>query len=172
MKRKIQHSLIADFIEGLKIWEIAKKNRTEYNSQYIKNAKEFINEYGFLMELYFQTLGLIGTCYQIVDEYHNARKYYNKMNEKINFYSLELVSKLVYIFNIKEVGLDEIITISDISRKLETRNLPLLDSIRESNIIIESAKKMHNTLLNTQFENVKVSYLVDSKLFLEDINDD
>ncbi|UOK56132.1 hypothetical protein MGI18_13895 [Bacillus sp. OVS6] len=164
LKRKIQYSLAADFIEGLKIWEIAKKNRTEYNSQYIKKAKEFINEYGFLMELYFQTLGLIGTCYQIVDEYRNAKKYYYRMNEKINLYSLELVNKLVYIFNIKGIGLDDNITISDISRKLDTRNLPLLDSIRENNIVIESAKKMHSTL-NTQFENVKVSYLVDSKLF-------
>jgi hypothetical protein len=98
LNRKIQYNLGVDFFEGLKIWEIAKKNRTEYNSQYIKKAKEFINEYGFLMELYFRTLGLIGTCYQIVDEYHNAKKYYDRINDKINFYSLELVNKLVYIY--------------------------------------------------------------------------
>lgn len=171
LKRKIQYSLVGDFIEGLKFWEIAKKNRTEYNSQYIKDAREFINDYGFLMELYFQTLGLIGTCYQIVDEYHNAKKYYDKLNEKINLYSLEFVSKLIYILNIKNVGLEEKITLSDISKKLETRNLPLLDDIRENNIIIESAEEMHSTL-NSQFDNVKISYLVDAKLFLEGKNHD
>lgn len=172
LKRKIQHSFKADFIEGLKIWGIFNKNRTEYNSNYIKKSKELIDEYGFLIEIYFQTLGLIGTCYQVIGEYQNSKKYYTRLSEKVNLYSLELANKLVYIFNIKNISIDEKITISDIHEKLETRKLPLIDSVKENEAIIESANKMHSRLSDTQFKNVKVSYLVDPKIIWGDENDD
>lgn len=172
LKRKIQHSLKEDFIEGLKVWDIFNKNRTEYNSNYIKKSKELIDEFGFLIEIYFQTLGLIGTCYQVIGEYQNSKRYYTTLSEKVKLYSLELANKLVYIFNIKDISIDEKITLSDIHEKLETRKLPLIDSVKENEVIIESANQMHDRLSDTQFKNVKVSYLVDPKIIWGSDSDD
>ncbi|MBM7572947.1 hypothetical protein [Aquibacillus albus] len=124
LSRKIEYKLISNFIDGLKVWEWRSKYRNEYNKKYNDEIQLFMHEYSFLLDLYFQTLGLIGTCYQITNEYHHASKYFRKIESKINYYSTELVSKLIYLLNVDGISINDDISLLHIAERLKKRKIP------------------------------------------------
>lgn len=173
LNKKIDYRLSGDFVDGLKFWEWGKENRNEYNSKYTNEIQGFINEYNFLIELYFQTLSLIGTCYQITNEYHHASKYFNSIDTKINIFSTELAHKLIYLLNISGIKVGNNIDFSNVYTKLKNRKLPesMLNEVNFNNENIKEIKSMHSTLV-TQFENIQIAYEVDPNLLLEGISND
>ncbi|MEK4298885.1 hypothetical protein MKY30_05565 [Oceanobacillus sp. FSL W8-0428] len=173
LSRKIEYKLILNFIDGLKVWEWGSKNRNEYNKKYNDEIQLFMHEYGFLLDLYFQTLGLIGTCYQITNEYHHASKYFRKIESKINYYSTELVSKLIYLLNVDGISINDDNSLLHIAERLKNRKLPktLLQEINKNDIKVNEVKNMHKRLVS-QFEEIKISYDVDTQLLMGDINND
>ncbi|WP_404469252.1 hypothetical protein [Sutcliffiella horikoshii] len=173
LSRKIEYKLIQNFIDGLKVWEWRSKYRNEYNKKYNDEIQLFMHEYSFLLDLYFQTLGLIGTCYQITNEYHHASKYYKKIETKINYYSTELVSKLIYLLNIDGVSINDDVSLLHIGERLKNRKLPeiVLQEINSNDIKVDEVKNMHKRLVS-QFEEIQISFDVDTQLLLGDINND
>lgn len=132
-----------------------------------------MHEYSFLLDLYFQTLGLIGTCYQITNEYHHASKYYRKIESKINYYTTELVSKLIYLLNVDGISINDDTSLLIIAERLKNRKLPktLLQEINLNDIKVDEVKNMHKRLVS-QFEEIQISYDVDTQLLMGDINND
>ncbi|MCM3322262.1 hypothetical protein [Cytobacillus kochii] len=173
LSRKIEYKLIQNFLDGLKVWEWRSKYRNEYNKKYNDEIQLFMHEYSFLLDLYFQTLGLIGTCYQITDEYHHASKYYRKIETKINYYSTELVSKLIYLLNVDGISINDDVSLLHIGERLKNRKLPkiILQEINSNEIKVDEVKNMYKRLV-TQFEEIQISFDVDTQLFLGDINND
>ncbi|MFD1040343.1 hypothetical protein ACFQ3N_18365 [Virgibacillus byunsanensis] len=173
LSRKIEYKLISDFIDGLKVWEWRSKYRNEYNKKYNDEIQLFMHEYSFLLDLYFQTLGLIGTCYQITNEYHHASKYFRKIESKINYYSTELVSKLIYLLNVDGISINDDNSLLHIAESLKNRKLPktLLQEINTNYIKVDEVKNMHIRLVS-QFEEIQISYDVDTQLLMGDINND
>ncbi|GGA69537.1 hypothetical protein [Ornithinibacillus halotolerans] len=173
LSRKIDYKLIPNFIDGLKVWEWRSKDRNEYNKKYNDEIQLFMHEYRFLLELYFQTMGLIGTCYQITNEYHHASKYFRKIESKINYYSTELVSKLIYLLNVDGISINDDVSLLHIAERLKNRKLPitLLQEINSNDIKVDEVKNMHKRLVS-QFEEIQISYDVDTQLLMGDINND
>ncbi|MFB4169028.1 hypothetical protein [Virgibacillus sp. JSM 102003] len=173
LSRKIDYKLIPNFIDGLKVWEWRSKYRNEYNKKYNDEIQLFIHEYGFLLDLYFQTLGLIGTCYQITNEYHHASKYYRKIETKMNYYSTELVSKLIYLLNVDGISINDDVSLLHVAERLKDRKLPktLLQEINSNDIKVDEVRNMHKRLVS-QFEEIQISYDVDTQLLMGDINND
>lgn len=172
LSRKIEYNLISDFIDGLKVWELGKKYRNEYNEKYNNAIISFINEYGFLLDLYFQTLGLIGTCYQITNEYHHAYKYFRKIETNTRYFSAELANKLIYLLNVEGISVNDD-SLLHISKRLEKRKLPraILQEINSIDTIVDKIKNMHKGLVS-QFEEIQISYDVDTLLLMGDKNND
>ncbi|WP_117148889.1 hypothetical protein [Paraliobacillus zengyii] len=173
LSRKIEYKLIPNFIDGLKVWEWRSKNRNQYNKKYNDEIQLFMHEYSFLLDLYFQTLGLIGTCYQITNEYNHATKYYRKIDTKIDYYSTELVSRLIYLLNVDGISINDDISLLHIGERLKNRKLPkiLLQEIKLNVIKVDELKNMHKRLVS-QFEEIQISYDVDTQLLMGDINND
>ncbi|WP_191566571.1 hypothetical protein [Metabacillus idriensis] len=173
LSRKIEYKLIQNFLDGLKVWEWRSKYRNEYNKKYNDEIQLFMHEYSFLLDLYFQTLGLIGTCYQITNEYHHASKYYRKIESKINYYTTELVSKLIYLLNVDGISINDDTSLLIIAERLKNRKLPktLLQEINLNDIKVDEVKNMHKRLVS-QFEEIQISYDVDTQLLMGDINND
>lgn len=171
LSREIEYKVIRNFIDGLKVWEWRSKYRNEYNKKYNEEIQLFMREYSFLLDLYFQTLGLIGTCYQTTNEYHHASKYYKKIETKINYYSTELVSKLIYLLNVDGVRIDDDVSLLHIGERLRNRNLPknILQEINSNDIKVDEVKNMHKRL-SSQFEEIQISYDVDTQLLMGDID--
>lgn len=167
LDKPITYSLYNNVIEGFKFWEWKEENRQEYNSKYNSDVSKFVNRYGYLLDLYFQTLGLIGTCYQITNEHHHASKYYRQIERDINYFSVELTSRLVYLLNIQDID-EEYILFQHIIEKLEDRKLPnnLLNEMNIVNEKITESKYMQKNLV-TQFDHLQLSYDVDPKLIME-----
>lgn len=173
LSRKIEYKLMPNFLEGLKVWEWGNKSRTEYNNKYNDEIRLFINEYGFLLDLYFQTLGLLGTCYQITNEYQQASKYFKKIESKIIDYADELFSKLIYLLNVDGISIDDDLSLLHISESLKNRKLPemIMEEINLSSDRVDEVKKMHKGLVS-QFEEIQISYNVDSQLLIGGLNND
>lgn len=81
----------------------------------------FANKYGFLINLYLQMLGLIGTSYQIMNEYHHASNYFKKIDEAITHYSHELTDRLTYLLAINGVNTDNGLPLQSIIENIRNR---------------------------------------------------
>lgn len=173
LNKKIDYRLSGDFVDGLKFWEWRRENKNEYNKRYNNEIQAFINEYSFLIDLYFQSLGLIGTCYQITNEYHHASKYFNLIDTKINSFSNELSNKLIYLLNVSELQSGDNIDFSNLCIKLKNRKLPksMLNEIDYNKKKTKEIKDMHS-MLTTQFENIQITYEANPTLLLEEIDND
>lgn len=163
LNKRISYSLFKSFIEGFNIFEIVKKNRDEYNKEYLNEIKKFLEEYGFLIDLYSQTMALLGSCYQTIHGYDEGIKYYNEMYEKVSNFSFELSNKLIYLLDVKDV---EDITLLNICKKLNDRNISILKNIEDSRIDIENIYIMQKRLLN-QYDNSKILLYVETQELLE-----
>lgn len=169
----IDYTLKNSFIEGLKFWGIRNENRYEYNNEYNRNIQDLINNYKFLLDLYFQIIGLIGTCYQVTNEYHHATKYFRKIEADISHYSGELVDKLIYLLNIEDASDNDQTSLSTLSGQLKHRKLPqtLIEEFNSSEVVINEIKRMHKILIS-QFEHVQLSYEVEPSMLMEVSEDD
>lgn len=165
LNKKIEYKLSDNILEGFKVWEWSNSKRKEYNSKYNNEIQSFINEYGFLIDLYFQTLGLIGTCYQITNEYHHASNYFKKIDQEIAYYSHELADRLILLLDMHEVSTDNRVPLQSIVKNLEDRMLPsiLSQEINLNDTKLQEARNMYEKL-TSQFENIQLSYEIDSQL--------
>lgn len=168
LEEKIKFGLIPSFVEGLKVWEWSKVNRNEYNPKYTKDIQEFINKYGFLFELYSQSLGLLAVCYQVTNEIHHATKYIHLIEVETVKYTNELVSKLGYLLDVKDAKLLEGDSILNLKKQMTNRNIDnsLLDEVTHTNEKIIEAQELHETLIS-QFEQLAITIKVDAKDLLE-----
>lgn len=165
LSEKIPYSILNSFIEGLKFWELGRSNRAEYNNEYLNKIKQFLGEYGFLIELYSQAMGALGTCYQILYGYKKGQEYYNEMYDKVTYFSNELTNKLIYNLDIKGISIDKNIDISDIEKEIEKRQIPILKEIRANSIENDKISKMYNSLTN-QINNSKILLTVNTEILL------
>lgn len=165
LAEKISYNVLKSFAEGLKFWELGKSNREEYNNEYLDKIKQFLGEYGFLIELYSQAMGILGTCYQTLYGYRKGQKYYDKMYNKVTYFSNELINKLIYILDIKGIGIDDNIELLYIEKEIEKRKIPILNEIRTSSIENDKINKMYNNLTN-QFNNSKILLTVNTEMIL------
>lgn len=168
LEEKIKFGLIPSFVEGLKVWEWSKVNRNEYNPNYTKDIQEFINKYGFLFELYSQSLGLLAVCYQVTNEIHHATKYIHLIEVETVKYTNELVSKLGYLLDVKDAKLLEGDSILNFKKQMTNRNIDnsLLDEVTHTNEKFIEAQELHETLIS-QFEQLAITIKVDAKDLLE-----
>ncbi len=168
LEEKIKFGLIPSFVEGLKVWEWSKVNRNEYNPKYTKDIQEFINKYGFLFELYSQSLGLLAVCYQVTNEIHHATKYIHLIEVETVKYTNELVSKLGYLLDVKDAKLLEGDSILNLKKQMTNRNIDnsLLDEVTHTNEKFIEAQELHETLIS-QFEQLAITIKVDAKDLLE-----
>lgn len=168
LEEKIKFGLIPSFVEGLKVWEWSKVNRNEYNPKYTKDIQEFINKYGFLFELYSQSLGLLAVCYQVTNEIHHATKYIHLIEVETVKYTNELVSKLGYLLDVKDAKLLEGDSILNFKKQMTNRNIDnsLLDEVTHTNEKFIEAQELHETLIS-QFEQLAITIKVDAKDLLE-----
>lgn len=122
--------------------------------------------------MYFQTLSLIGTCYQTISEYHHAYNYYKKIETDIYYYSQNLMEKLTYLLDI-QVKSDTYTLPENILKSLEEGKVSssLLAEIKKFTKKVVETKNNHNKLVS-QFENIQLTYDIDSKLLLEGVNYD
>lgn len=171
LSRKISYNVFDSFKEGFIFWELLKNNRSEYNNVYLNKIKKFLNEYGYLIELYSQTMALLGTCYQIIHGYESALTYYNKMNHTVSKFSVELYNKLIYLLDLDSTNLNSDISQSYIRKQLSSRSIPIYKNIQDSFIKINNSYKMYYKLTN-QFNDSKILLEVDSKNLLGGIYND
>lgn len=163
--KEIEFKTINSILEGLKIWELFRKGRNEYNNDYVTKVKKRIEDYSFLVELYIQSMSLLGVCYQIIHDFQLGRKYYERMLDQIKHFSSEMVNNLVYLLDIKDVYLDNNPTLKDITKSIMQRDITITGDIKALSSKIESANDRYNQFVN-QFENSKVSLMVSSDLLL------
>lgn len=169
LSKKIEYKIYDNILEGFKVWEWKEENRKEYTKKYNIEVQDFIREYGFLLELYFQTLGLIGTSYQLIDEYHHASNYFKRIEVDLYHYSEELMKELIYLLDI-QLEDENYILPQFVIEKLEDRKLPefLLEEISSFNNQLLASKNAHTKLVS-QFDNIQLSYELDPKLIEGDI---
>lgn len=170
LNRNIEYNIYDNILEGFKIWEWKEENRKEYTTKFNIEVRDFISQYGFLLELYFQTLGLIGTCYQIIDEYHHASNYFKRIEVDLYHYSEKLMIELIYLLDI-QLEDENYILPQNVIEKLENRKLPdyLLKEINSFNNQLMDSKNAHTKLVS-QFDNIQLSYELDPKLIEEGID--
>lgn len=164
---EIVYSLSGSFIEGLKFWELRSENKHEYNKQYTDDIAEFINKYNYLIEMYFQTLGLIGTCYQLTDEHHHSLKYFTAITNEVEIYSEDFTDRLIYLLNINETNIESKVDSDIILQQLEDRKIPdsIKNEIRNNNKNVKEINDMHERL-STQLDKVEITYDIDPNLLL------
>lgn len=76
---------------------------------------------------------MLGSCYQVIEGYEKANKYYNRVEELINYSSHELFKKLVFLLDIKDESADIQKKVADILPLIEKRKIPIKESIITAN---------------------------------------
>lgn len=165
LSKKISLSFWQYFLEGLKVWKFRNKDRNEYNDEFIGKIKDFLGEFGFMIECYSQTMGMLGTCYQIVHDYNTAKPRYDKMHNDIEHFSSKAFNKLEYLLDISEVDSEEKKSLSNIVGLIKNRNIPLNEDISENIKKIGRASEMYEHLKN-QFSNSEIEVTVDVQILL------
>ncbi|WP_342558606.1 hypothetical protein [Metasolibacillus sp. FSL K6-0083] len=164
--KDIKRSFGADIIESFKILNFKNKTKNEYNQKYISDINTLIHSTTFLLDLYIQSLLLIGSCYQVISETKHANKYYDLAQSKQKEYNLKISNKLRYLFNI--LNLDQI-DISNINSILSEKRLPL-GFIDNLNNLETQFDRFHQTQLKlqNQISNTSIEYTINPNTLLEE----
>lgn len=166
LSKDIKRKFGADIIESFKILNLKNKTKNEYNQKYISDINVLIHSATFLLDLYIQSLLLIGSCYQVISETKHADKYYDLAQSKQNEYNLKISNKLRYLFNI--LNLDQI-DISNINSILNEKKLPL-EFFNNLNNLELQFDRFHQTQLKiqNQLSNTSIEYTINPSTLLEE----
>lgn len=166
LSKDIKRKFGADIIESFKILNLKNKTKNEYNQKYISDINVLIHSATFLLDLYIQSLLLIGSCYQVISETKHADKYYDLAQSKQNEYNLKISNKLRYLFNI--LNLDQI-DISNINLILNEKKLPL-EFFNNLNNLELQFDRFHQTQLKiqNQLSNTSIEYTINPSTLLEE----
>lgn len=166
LSKDIKRKFGADIIESFKILNFKNKTKNEYNQKYISDINVLIHSSTFLLDLYIQSLLLIGSCYQVISETKHADKYFDLAQSKQNEYNLKISNKLRYLFNI--LNLDQI-DISNINSILNEKKLPLKFFNTLNNLELQF-DRFHQTQLKiqNQLSNTSIEYTINPSTLLEE----
>lgn len=130
--KKITFSVWSSFIESAsQSW--FGKNKDEYNNKFIEQIKELLGNYSFLIDCYIQAETLRGICYQVIGEYENAKKYYDRVEQVVSDSSHELYKKLIFLCDINDEDIDLHKKVADVLPLIDKRQIPIKESIRIAN---------------------------------------
>lgn len=131
LSKKITFSVLSSFKESLFSW--FGKNKDEYNNKFIEQIKELLDEYSFLIDCYIQSETLRGICYQVVGEYENAKKYYDRIEQLVSYSSHELYEKLIFLCDINDEDNGPHRKIADVLPLIDKRQIPIAEAIKTAN---------------------------------------
>ncbi|CDQ20885.1 hypothetical protein [Halobacillus karajensis] len=131
ISKKITLSVLTSFKESMFTW--FGKNKGEYNEDFIKDIRELLEEYGFLIDCYIQAETLLGSCYQVIEGYEKAKKYYNKVEKFVDYSSHELFKKLVFLLDINDDSVESPRRVENILPLIENRQLPIKEAVKIAN---------------------------------------
>jgi tetratricopeptide (TPR) repeat protein len=131
ISKRITISVWASFKESMFTW--FGKNKDEYNKEFVSEIRELLEEYSFLLDCYIQAETLLGSCYQVIEGYEKAKKYYGRIEDFISYSSQELYKKLVYLLDINDESLDLQRKVIDIIPLINKRKIPLKEAIKTAN---------------------------------------
>lgn len=131
ISKKITLNVYDSFKDSFLTW--FGKNKDEYNSRYLEKIKELLENYSFLIDCYIQSETLLGICYQVIGEYENANKYYDKVEQLVSDLSHELYKKLIFLCDINDEDHDPHKKIVDVLPLIDKRQIPIKEGIKTAN---------------------------------------
>lgn len=164
--RNVKYNLMSSFFEGLKFWELGKKDRPEYNNAYIEKIKELLGEYSSLVDWYAQSMGLLGTCYQTIHGNNIGMQYYDTMDKQIKNFSNEIFNKMLFLLDINHPISRNGKELKDIESLLNNRKIPIGGIISDSESQVKRINEMYDRLAN-QFDNTQIVIEIDANTLLK-----
>ena len=131
ISKKISLSVWDSFKESLLTW--FGKNNDEYNEKFVEKIKELLDDYSVLIDCYIQSETLLGICYQIIEGYEGAKKYYDRVEQLVSCSSHELYRKLIFLCDIRDENIDSNKKIVDVLPLIEKRQIPIKEAIKTAN---------------------------------------
>jgi hypothetical protein len=131
ISKEIKLNVYDSFMDSFSTW--FDKNKDEYNSRYIEKIKKLLAEYSFLIDCYVQSETLLGICYQVIGEYENANKYYDRVEQLVSDLSHEIYKKIIYLCDINDKDHDRDKKIVDVLPLIEKRQIPIKEAIKTAN---------------------------------------
>ena len=131
VSKKITFSVWSSFMESLLSW--FGKNQDEYNHKFIEQIKELLGNYSFLIDCYIQAETLRGICHQVLGEYENAKKYYDRVEQLVSCSSHELYEKLIFLCDISDEDNGPHKNIVDVLPLIDKRRIPIKEEIKTAN---------------------------------------
>lgn len=160
LTKRVSLSIKSSMVEGLtKILNIFKGEVDEYNDKYINEIRVILREYSFLLDCYCKSMTLLGTCYQIMHGYDEARCIYDDMNSKINIFSEKISKKIMYLLDVTPNDLEAKYRINDIANMISNRNVNLQCELLETYDYEKKVYTQYNTF-NNQFKNTCIKLLI------------
>lgn len=166
LAKDIKRSLSADIVESFNILNFKNKSKNEYNQKYINDINTIIHSTTFLLDLFIQSLFLIGSCYQVISETKHAHKYYDLAHSKQRECNLKISNKLRYLFNV--LNIDDV-EMSKINSIISEKKLPIgfFENLKNLEIQFDEFHKTHLKLQN-QFNSTSIEYTINPLKLLEE----
>lgn len=151
LDKNVPFSIWESFKEGLKFWELF-KDRPEYNTKYVNSIRDQLEECAFFLNLYIETMILIGLCYQVLGYHNKGQEYYEEMKNSTARLSDELIKKLIFVLDINELSITTSLSMRDINNSLINRHIPVVDEVNNALLVTKKAEALYTTIQNNHIK--------------------